>query len=99
MSVLVVLKVPGDTATFESFVASNKERVIEVSERAKAGGCLAHRFAVGDGHIIVVDEWETPEQFETFFSAPDVQTMVGEMGARGEPEITFANPKGFPGEF
>jgi len=99
VSVLVVLKVPGDTATFESFVASNKERVLEISERAKAGGCLHHRFAVGDGQIIVVDEWETPEQFQTFFSAPDVQAVVGEMGARGEPEVTLANPKGFPGEF
>lgn len=67
MSVLVVLKVPGDTATFESFVASNKERVLQVSERAKAGGCLAHRFAVGEGHILVVDEWETPEQIQSFF--------------------------------
>ena len=99
MSVLVIIKVPGDTATFESFVASNKERVLELTERSKAGGCLAHRFAVGDGCILVVDEWESAEQFETFFSAPDLQQTVAEMGARGEPDITFANPKGFPGEF
>ena len=99
MSVLVVLRVPGDTATFESFVSSNKERVRSKSASVPRRDCLAHRFAVGDGHIIVVDEWETPEQFQTFFSAPDVQTIVGEMGARGEPEITFANPEGFPGEF
>lgn len=99
MSVVVVAKVPGDTGVFESYVAANKERVLELTERAKAGGCVAHRFAVGDGCIVIVDEWETPEQFQAFFSSADVQSTVGEMGARGEPEITFANPKGFPGEF
>jgi hypothetical protein len=99
MSVLVVAKVPGDTAVFESYMASNKERVLELTERAKAGGCVAHRFAVGDGYVVIVDEWETPEQFQAFFSSADVQSAVGEMGAQGEPEITFANGKGFPGAF
>jgi hypothetical protein len=93
------MKVPGDTKTFESFMAANKEQVLELTERSKAEGCLAHRFAVGDGYVLVVDEWESAEKFQGFISAPDLQEAMGQMGAQGEPEILFAEAKGFPGEF
>lgn len=99
MSVLVVMTVPGDTEQFESFIAANKELVEELSEKARAGGCTAHKFAVGDGQVIVVDEWETAEQFQAFIAAPELQQVMGQMGARGEPQVTFGAPKGFPGEF
>jgi hypothetical protein len=46
-----------------------------------------------------VDIWDTAEKFEGFISSPEIQAVMGEMGARGEPQITMANPKGFPGEF
>jgi quinol monooxygenase YgiN len=96
---LIVMTVPGDTAKFEAFMAANADRVAELTERAKASGCLGHRFAVGDGQVVVVDEWESPEQFEAFISSPEIQAVMGEMGAQGEPQVTVANAKGFPGEF
>lgn len=99
MGVLVVMTVPGDVAQFEAFMAANGDRVIELTDKAKASGCLGHRFAVGDGQVVVVDEWESAEKFQAFFSSPDIQSVMGEMGAQGEPQITFANAKGFPGEF
>jgi len=99
MSVLVVITVPADTGMFEKFMAENPGRVIELTEKAKAGGCRGHRFAVGDGEVVVIDDWGTAEQFQTFFSSPDIQGVMGEMGARGEPRVTFADAKGFPGEF
>jgi hypothetical protein len=46
-----------------------------------------------------VDEWESPQQFEQFFGRPDIQALVGEMGASGPPEITvveaFASPSDY----
>jgi quinol monooxygenase YgiN len=93
------MTVPADTARFEAFMAANGERVVELSEKAKASGCLRHRFAVGDGQVVVVDEWESPEQFEAFISSPAIQAVMGEMGAQGAPQVTVANAKGFPGEF
>jgi quinol monooxygenase YgiN len=96
---LIVMTVPGDTAQFEAFMAANRDRVVELSEKAKASGCLGHRFAVGDGQVVAVDEWESAEQFQAFISSPDIQAVMGEMGAQGEPQITIANAKGFPGEF
>jgi quinol monooxygenase YgiN len=96
---LIVMTVQGDTAQFEAFMAANRDRVVELGEKAKASGCLGHRFAVGEGQVVVVDEWESPEQFEAFISAPEIQAVMGEMGAQGEPQVTVANAKGFPGEF
>jgi hypothetical protein len=99
MSVLVVQRIPADTAQFEAYMAANTQLVEQLSGQAKAGGCRAHRFAVGQGEVIVVDEWDTPEQFETFISSPEIQQVIGQMGAQGEPEVTFAESKGLPGEF
>ena len=99
MSALIVMRVPGDTSQFEAFMANNRELVEGLSDKAKAGGCLAHRFAVSDGQVVVVDEWETAGQFQTFISSPEIQQVMGQMGAQGEPEITVADRKGFPGEF
>ena len=99
MSVLVIMNVPGDTATFEAFVAANNDLVLELTEKAKAAGCRGHRFAVGDGEIVVVDDWDTAEAFQAFISSPELQQVMGQRGARGEPRITFADAKGFAGEF
>lgn len=99
MGVLVVMTVPGDTAQFESFTSANKQRVEALSEKAKAAGCTAHKFAVGDGQVIVVDEWASADQFEAFISSPEIQEVMGQMGTTGEPQITVGVAKGFPGEF
>jgi quinol monooxygenase YgiN len=99
VSVLVVMRVPGDTAQFESYMDANPEFIQGLTDQAKASGCLSHRFAVGDGEIVVVDEWETGPQFEAFISAPELQQTMAAMGAQGEPQVTIADPKGFPGEF
>lgn len=93
------MRVPGDTAQFEAFMAANGEVVEGLTDKAKAGGCLAHLFAVGNGEIIVVDEWKTAEQFQSFISSPEIQQVMGQMGAQGEPQVTVADRKGFPGEF
>jgi hypothetical protein len=87
MSVLAVMTVPGDTATFEEFVSATSSFVLGLTEKSKAG----------DGEIVVVDEWNTAEDFQAFISSPEIQNVMGQMGARGEPRITFADGKGFPG--
>ena len=99
MGVLVVMTVPGNTEQFEAFIGANGAQVEELTEKAKAAGCTAHKFAVGDGQVIVVDEWGSAEQFRAFIGSPEIQQVMGQMGATGEPVITFGEAKGFPGEF
>jgi quinol monooxygenase YgiN len=71
MSVLIVQRVPGDTMRFQAFMDENRELVEKLTNQAKAGGCLGHRFAVGAGEVVVVDEWESAAQFEAFISSPE----------------------------
>ena len=88
MSVLIIGKFPGDTAVFKKMLTDRADELVSVSEQARAAGSIHHRFGVGDGFVVLVDEWESPQQFEQFFGRADIQALVGEMGASGPPEIT-----------
>lgn len=87
MSVLIAIEVPGDVATFRSALTARAEEMAKLGERAKAAGALHHRFGIGDGFILVVDEWESASQFESFFGAPELQAFVASTGGTGEPRI------------
>src|SRR3954449_8294542 len=52
-------------------------------------GVLRHRTYATDGEVIVVDEWERPEQFQAWMNNPEVQRLFATIGA-GQPEVTFA---------
>jgi hypothetical protein len=99
VSVLVVLKVQGDTAVFRQALADRADEFAATGERARAAGAIHHRFAIGDGFVLVVDEWETAEQFNAFFSDPELQQFVGEIGAAGPPETIFSEAVSSPDEF
>ena len=61
-----------------------------MAQNAQQGGCLHHRFGVGDGFVLIIDEWESPEHFQRFFEGNEqVATAFREGGAQGDPEITF----------
>ncbi len=68
MSVLVIGKFQGDTATFRQAVAERAGEFAKYAEMARAAGGIHHRFGTGDGFVLVVDEWESPEHFQKFFS-------------------------------
>jgi quinol monooxygenase YgiN len=89
VSVLCVVKVPGDVAKAKAAFVEHADEMREISSRGKAAGAIHHRFGVGDGFILVVDEWDTAEHFETFFSNPDLHAFMATMGATGAPEITI----------
>lgn len=92
MSVLVTGKFRGDVDTFRKTVGTRADELAEVANRARAAGCLHHRFGVGDGYVVLVDEWETAEAFQEFFGAPELQQLVAEMGASPDvpPEIVIS---------
>lgn len=91
MSVMMVMRVKGDTERFRNFVETEGNTLREIGEDAKGKGCLHHRFAVGDGFVFVIDEWESPEAFQGFFEGNEaVARVMAEAGAQGEPEISFA---------
>ena len=71
-----------------------------MAQEAKAsGGGIHHRFAVGDGFVLVVDEWQSVEHFQKFFANPDLQAIIAASGAARQPEITVAEAISTPDEY
>jgi hypothetical protein len=100
MSVLVVVKVSGDTDIFQKALADRADEFVAVIDRAKAGGAIHHRFGIGDGFVLAVDEWETAEGFEQFFGNPQMQEFVASIGADpAPPQITICEATASPDEF
>jgi quinol monooxygenase YgiN len=91
MSVLVVIKVSADTDAFQKALADRPEEFVAVRDRGIERGAIHHRFGIGDGVVLVVDEWETKEGFEQFFGDPTMQEFLASLGAEAAPpEVTFA---------
>jgi hypothetical protein len=89
MSVLVIGKFQGDTATFRQALTNRAGEFAKIADRARSAGAVHHRFGIGDGFVVLVDEWESVEQFQQFFANPDLQAFIGSTGAApAPPEIT-----------
>ncbi len=89
MSVLVIAKFQADTAKFRQALTDRGDEFAKISDGSRSVGGLHHRFGVGDGIVVVVDEWESVEQFQKFFANPDLQAFIGSVGAApAPPEIT-----------
>jgi heme-degrading monooxygenase HmoA len=91
MPVLMTLRVKGDPAELERRATENPARMQAIADDAKSRGAISHRFyGADDGTLLVVDEWESPEQFQAFFAAhPEIQDLMAEVGVTSEPEVTF----------
>ena len=63
-----------------------------ISEKARALGCMSHRFAAGQGNLLVIDEWGSAEQFQQFFADPAIAAVMQESGIQGEPNISALEP-------
>jgi hypothetical protein len=101
MSVLMSGKVAGDVVKFRRALTERAAEFEAIAKQAKAAGALHHRFGIGDGYVHVVDEWDTAEQFEKFFSAPDLQAFIASVGGdtSAPPEITISEAVESPDRF
>ena len=101
MSVLITIKVAGDTDLFRKTVAERGDEMQAIGEKGRASGAIHHRFGIGDGYVLVVDEWETPQQFEAFFTDPALQEFIASAGGdtSAPPEITVTEAIASADEF
>jgi len=100
MSVLVTIKFPGNTATFRQALTDRADEFAKISAAARAAGGVTHRFGTGDGFVVVVDEWDSAEQFQQFFSNPDLQAFIATVGADPvPPEIIVAEAISSPDQY
>ncbi|MEA2459498.1 MAG: hypothetical protein QOC95_2470 [Thermoleophilaceae bacterium] len=91
MSVLMTLHANAAPRLIEQFAAANPDKMQAIIELAKKHGLIAHRFyGTGDDRVMVVDEWPSEEDFNSFFAeADDVRELMGAVGMTGQPEVTF----------
>jgi hypothetical protein len=100
MSVLVTGKFQGDTAAFRQALTDRAGEFAKISDMARAAGGIHHRFGIGDGFVVIIDEWETAGQFQQFFSDPGLQALIGSIGAAPvPPEITVSEAVDSPDQY
>jgi quinol monooxygenase YgiN len=101
MSVHVTVKMSGNVDVFTKSLQERGDEFAAIGERAKPAGAIHHRFAVGPDYVVVVDEWDTAEHFEAFFSDPSLQAFIGEVGGDTStpPEIIVGNLVESPDSF
>ena len=72
----------------------------KIADMARSAGGIHHRFGVGDGFVVMVNEWETAGHFQQFFSDPDLQAFIGSVGAApAPPEITITEAVASPDQY
>jgi quinol monooxygenase YgiN len=100
MSVLVIGKFKGDTAKFRQALADRAGEFAKISEESKAVGGLHHPFGIGDGYVLIIDEWESVEHFQKFMANPELQAFIGSVGgAPKPPEVIVAEAITSPDQF
>ena len=85
MSVIVAVKVFADTSVFTKSLEERADEYRKIMERGREEGAVHHQFAIGDGFVLVIDEWESAAAFEKFFGDPELQAFMGSIG--GDPNV------------
>ena len=99
MSVVVTVRFPvADVAKAVEGLHTNASFFEETTAKTKGAGIISHRFVTGNGELMVIDEWETADQFESFFAAnPRIGEVMGWLGMTGEPTISIFQAIDAPG--
>ena len=100
MSVLIIGTFQGDTAKFRQALTDRADEFVKIADTARSADAIHHRFGIGDGFVMIVDEWESVEHFQQFFADPSLQAFVGSAGADpAPPELTIAEAVASPDQF
>jgi hypothetical protein len=98
-SYTIAVKFPGDLGTFQKALADRSEELKALADKGRSLGAVHHRFAVGGGYLVVVDEWESPDSFQAFVGDPDFQAFTTSVGASGAPEVWIGESISSPDEY
>lgn len=100
MSVLVIGHMTVDPADVETLWRERGADFEAVSAAAKQAGAVHHRWAFGDGQVVIIDEWPDAESFQKFFES---ETKIAELmqagGVQGPPSFEILEAKTGPDEF
>jgi hypothetical protein len=91
MSVLMTMRLHGDAAGLEKVAAADPTTIQDIAGHAEGHGLISHQFWAAEGDILVVDEWDSRENFESFFATEDteIRGLMDSAGVTEAPEITY----------
>jgi len=100
MSVLVIGKIQSDTDVFRRSLTERAGEYAKIAERSRAAGGIHRRFGIGDGFVVFIDEWESSEKFQTFFSDPEIVAFMDSVGAASAPpDLTIVEAVASPDQY
>ena len=100
MSVIVIGRMNADPATIQKLWADRKADFEGVAAEARKAGALHHRWGLGDGYILLIDEGPDGESFQKFFSTNEtIPALMQAGGVQGAPEFTIVESATGPDEF
>jgi hypothetical protein len=91
MSVIVMTKYPGKATDLESILDEHGKKLRKISDQSRDQGCLHHMFVEDtDGNVLIIDEWDSRESFDTFSAAAqdEIQPIAAAGGVTGPPIST-----------
>ncbi len=87
-----------DVAKAIKDLRANAGLLEEITEYARGAGIIHHRFVAGTAELVVIDEWESAEQFQRFFEGnPKVGRVTSVIAITGPPAVTVYNSLEAPG--
>lgn len=100
MSVLITSQFQGDTSKFRQSLTEQADQLTRFANMARSAGAVHHRFGVGNGFVVAVDEWDSLQQYEKFMENPELQDFISKMGAAPvPPQVTVTEAIDSPDEF
>ena len=88
MSVTIIGRVKGDPEKIKQVFANHIADMEAITKVGKDMGAISHRFLQGEGEIVILDQWDTAEHFQEFFSSQErIGQMMREAGVTGPPQI------------
>jgi len=101
MSVTVIVHFPvSDVAKAIEGLQGHGALLEEMTAANKNSGNLGHQVFAGDGELVIIDEWETVEQFQGFYAGnANVEQISSSLGVTGPPAVTVLASADVPGTF
>jgi hypothetical protein len=100
MSVIVIGRMTVDPGNVQKLWAERRSDFVAIAEDAKRAGAMHHRWAFGESHVVLVDEWPDAESFQQFFgSQPKIADLMQAAGVQGPPEFEILGAQDAPDQF
>ena len=100
MSVTIVGRVKGDPDKIKQVFANHAADMEAITTVSKKMGAISHHFLQGEDEIVILDEWDTAEHFQAFFSSQEkIGQIMQEAGVTAPPQIEVYQTLKTAGDF